>query len=284
MPVDQDELLPSFDRPPVGEVALVVQIDQLHAMRNVDFFRLWSQTELQHLYPSIEEYQELPEFREIFTPGMPIGAISPRWVLSAGPARTVARYNFRSNDRKEQFQVQRDRIAFFWHSGYPPQPYPRFPVLLEKFVRDYAIFTEFVKGRGWGDVTPNQCAISYNNVIPRGEGWDSPQDLGNVVTFYRNEYSRPLQDNLTVESANALLTLVRREQDGLTGRMYVSLGPRDRQPEEPDSVELEIIMRGPPPTPDIDGARKFFEAGRRAIVTTFESVTTKQMHTIWGKR
>src|SRR5258706_16331499 len=104
------ELLPSFDRPPLGEVAMLAQFDQIEPFRNVDYFRLWSQSELKHFYPAIGEYLELPPFFEEFD----VPKSEPAEYVKRMNFRPVARYNFRSNERAEQFQVQRDRVGFYW--------------------------------------------------------------------------------------------------------------------------------------------------------------------------
>jgi uncharacterized protein (TIGR04255 family) len=250
-------------------------------MRNVDIFRLWSQSEYKHNYPAIEEYGAMPEFRELF------GVKSKKRPLQRfvfGPTNTVLRYNFRNADRREQIQIQRDRFAFYWQSGWPRQEYPRFPALLETFKREYRIFEEFVREKGWGEVVPNQCAIAYTNNIPKGDGWESLSDLGKVVTVAPQAPSGPLPNGMEMEDIESASIFTASEAGRPNARVYVILRKREPQPDEPSAVELELVVRGAPSSTDANGVVKFFERGRQLIVKTFDSITTETADRIWGKQ
>jgi len=273
MPEDV-ELLPSFDRPPLGEVALLAQFEQLPALRNADYLRLWNQSEYKHLYPTIGEYLELPPFREDFDASKE--PQPDRNQRLYGEFRPIARYNFRSNDRCEQIQIQRDRIGFYWQKGN--DSYPRFQAVLEKFKRDYLIFQDFFKDRKWA-VIPNQCAISYSNPIHKGEGWETPKDIQNVFTFWKNESSRALLPGMILEDFVGAQIFTVSDAGRRVARLHVTATIR-----EPDEIVFDLIFRGPPHSPTLDGVVDFFKMGRKHIVTTFEALTTKKMHEMWGKR
>ncbi len=253
-------------------------------MKNMDFFRLWTQSEFKHLYPSVTEYPELPPFREVF--GVPRN--SPAANALEGVIRydapTVARYNFRNNELREQFQVQRDRIGYFWQRGDDPTRYPRFPYVLEKFRRDVRIFSEFVEDKDWGSLSPNHCAIWYNNRIFAGDGWDGPENVGDVVNFWCDAKLGPTANPKQIEDMGALIRATVSEAGKPVARMYVSVENKPVEPDMKDALEIELLVRGPANPKSVDGAVRFFEMGRREIVKTFEAVTTPRMHQLWGKQ
>ena len=273
MPEDL-ELLPSFDRPPLGEVALLAQFEQLPALRNADYLRLWNQSEYKHLYPSIGEYAELEPFWEVFD--APRESRRERIQVEKPGFRPIARYNFRSNDRCEQIQFQRDRIGFYWQKG--KDQYPRFQLVLDNFKRDYLIFEDFFKDRKWA-VVPNHCAISYSNTIPKGQGWETPEDVQNVFTFWKNEVSRPLLPGVVREDFLGLHVFTVSDAGKPVARLHITATIR-----EPDLIGFDLLFRGPPRSRNLAGVIDFFEFGHRHIVTSFEALTTKTMHELWGKR
>jgi hypothetical protein len=130
----------------------------------------------------------------------------------------------------------------------------------------------------------NQCAISYSNVLKAGEGWQTTADLGRVVSFWSPAYSRPLEPDLVLEDANSLMTYTIERSGVKVARLYASLTPALVEPDNARAVELELLVRGRPDSAQLEGASAFFEMGRRQIVTTFEAVTTPEMHRLWGKQ
>jgi uncharacterized protein (TIGR04255 family) len=268
-----------FDRPPLGEVALLAQFVPLLQMRNFDFIDLWSRSEFFKSYPDVQEYAELPDFYERFD--APTGGGYTQAGHEVIRGRPVARYNFRNEEQKEQIQIQRSRIGFYWQSG---KTYPRFPYVLDRFKRDYSIFDYFVRERKWGGVVPNQCAISYSNRIAKGEGWEKREDLERVVTFWRPDTSQALQPGMTLEDFGNVLAFKIFDDDKPVARMYVTASIREADGENPEVIQLDLIFRGPPAAPDLSGVMKFFEMGHRYIVTTFKAVTTKTMHELWGEQ
>jgi uncharacterized protein (TIGR04255 family) len=267
----EDDLLPTFDRPPLGEVALIAQFERLSGLRNIDLLEVWRKTGWSERYPVVGEYAELPSFREVFSAGFP-----DSWVVKA--ERPVARYNFRNEERGEQVQIQRDRFAFYWHHK---NPYPRFGQLLETFRKEYAIFESFARTAGWGSIVPNHCAVSYSNDIRKGREWSTITDLQDVFTFLKSDTSRALPSNMVPEAIHYVQSFLISEGSEPFPRMYVSCIPREG---EADLIDFELLVRGFPKPASGDALSEFFGMGRKKIVVTFEALTTTMMHVKWGKR
>jgi uncharacterized protein (TIGR04255 family) len=258
----------TFKKAPVCEVALLVQFDPISELANADLFRLWSDTELRKLYPSIREYAELPPSFESF------GEPPPSIEMVKRPY--VFRFNYRNDDKAEQFQVQRNRAGFYWQRG--SNDYPRFPYAVETFWRDFDVLAEFFKGNGFGAVRPNQCAVSYSNRLVKGKDWEKPEDLAEVVTFISNRTSKPPDASLLrLDDLAALRAYSIRNERGLpVARLYATLS----EVVAPD-IDLELSVRGAPGTPDRSGIQNFFQMAHDNIVDMFKCVTTPKMHELW---
>lgn len=254
--------------PALHEVAMLIQFDRLKAITNVDLLKLWTDTKLRSHYPIAREYSELPPFLEVF------GETQKR--LKSEIAPPVFRYNFRSEERQEQFQVQRDRAAFYWQSGSPLQPYPRLEHVSNKFFRDFDIFTKFIDTNELGSISPNQCALSYRNKIPRGDLWQKPQEFSHLVTFCENtRYSIEPLDSVELEEVAAMqVYIVKNDMGQPAARMFVTIGKSE---EEYPTAEIEFVVRGAPASPNRDGIEAFFALARRHANAMFESVCTREL-------
>jgi hypothetical protein len=49
------------------------------------------------------------------------------------------------------------------------------------------------------------------------------------------------------------------------------------------ALNMVLLARGKPDGNDIKAARRFFEIAHEHIVSGFTSITSKQMHQIWGR-
>ncbi len=236
---------------------------------------------MHNFYPSLEEYPELPSFYEEF----PQGKRRPDGLDPAdNPYQAaVLRYNFRNNNCQEQFQIQRNRAAFYWQSGRPPQEYPRFEHGLKAFSRDFETFAEFVRRHDDQSVIINQCAVSYTNRIPVGEGWKTSNDLPEVVTFLRNEYTDPMMTGVELDAVAALQSYTIQKQDGNPARLYVAFNRKESKLDDFEGMELELIVRGAPASSSFGSAIEFFWMAHDTIVTTFPAITTPKMHALWER-
>jgi uncharacterized protein (TIGR04255 family) len=273
MPDKTKSVQPFFKNAPIVEVAILAQFDPLENIKYNHLFRLWSDTAFRERYSEIEEYGELPPFFETF------GKEKHNAAAAVPLRRPMLRLNLRNPQLDEQFQFQRDRAGFYWQRGPQELKYPRFSYALERFWRDFDLFERFVSENKLGTIRPNQCAVSYNNRIYRGEGWKRAEDLSGVVTFVNDRFNRPPRSKVELEQiADLRVFQIHAGRGTPIARMYVSLGSS-----QPDAIDLEFTVRGKPGSPDKAGMRSFFQMAHDGIVDLFDAMTTKQMHKRWGK-
>ena len=67
------------------------------------------------------------------------------------------------------------------------------------------------------------------------------------------------------------------------GRLHVTAEPRIKIGDGSPLIRLTMTARGAPAKKDIGDVMAFFDIGREFIVRGFASITTAQMHRIWGR-
>jgi len=270
--------LPDFQNPPVVEVVLGVQFEKLESLRTAQLGCLWQA--FRDRFPKTEEQPPLDPVFENF--GEPPGARAQvRLELVDRPP--TPRLWFLSESETELVQIQQDRFIRNWRKKEEDTTYPRYSRLREAFRQDFATFCQRIEDEHWGTIQPNQCEVTYVNVIPSGQGWEHHGELHHICTLFALRYSD--RDRGPMEDAAVRVKYVLRNEKGSpAGRLYVAAEPvfrvRDRQP----AFRLTLTARGQPTGEGNDGVFGFFDLAHEAIVLTFTSITTPEMHRIWRRR
>jgi uncharacterized protein (TIGR04255 family) len=268
-PTDTIDEPVTFDRPPVGEVAMSVQMGQPVTDDALTLGTFWPR--VREEYPNVQTQPPLPPMSEDFRLGAPqsitfqlVGQSSRYWLLSP--------------DATELIQVQPDRFGYNWRKEPVDAPYPRYRYLRERF---HLVFSAFIgstreKGR---TMQPTWCEITYINPIETTDVAGGLANLSSVLRRLAPDHPGnlpPPQDTTFAE--RFLLT-----RDGSpTGRLYVSANPATRLQDQMPIYMLTLTVRGMPRTPDADGVYTFLDEGRDLIVRSFRDMTTPEMHAKWG--
>ena len=145
----------TFERPPVGEVALSVQMGQPVTDDSLTLGEFWPR--VRDKYPSLETQPPLPPMTEDFSPGaVPqiafqlIRPSSRLWLLTA--------------DSTELIQVQPDRFGYNWRKEPADAPYPRYRYLREQFLSAFSTFVAAISEKG-RTISPTWCEVTYLNPI-----------------------------------------------------------------------------------------------------------------------
>jgi uncharacterized protein (TIGR04255 family) len=158
---------PSYRKPPVSEVAVGLQFDRLPIqMRHIGQF--W--TEVAELYPNTEDAPPLPETGE--APGIELLVIPP-----------LRRSFLISQGGEFLLQVQDNRFYCNWRKLSPDVIYPRFPVVYERFVKGWGLFSDFLKRQGFPEVNPTRYELTYVNEIEVSRE-SVAQDIAKCVRMY----------------------------------------------------------------------------------------------------
>lgn len=263
--------LPDFARPPVNEVALSIQFQPLSELRAIHLGALWERLGRDY-FASVEEQPPVPKAIERF--GIVRQFIAPQFeILNMGP---LPRILFVSAGGNEIVQVQKDRFTFNWRKRSESDIYPRYEAIEEQFLRFSAIFEGFLKDERLGSLRIEQAEVTYVNQIP-------PVDIGRrvekVISVLSGDYTHSYLHDPEEVRLSLKFPMLREETP--FGRLHVDVFG-STQADSP-AINLVLLARGMPTGNDIKAAIDFFRAGRAAIVNGFASITSTEMHQLWGR-
>lgn len=277
--------LPAYEDPPVSEVALSVQFQSLPTFNAVHGGLLWSR--FRERFPGVEQHAPLEHTIErtgarstslkvavTFVSG---SDISPRlWMLNEGSTELI--------------QVQADRFIRNWRRAGPSKvPYPRYQSHLRPaFLRDFAEFQSFVEVEGLAPIVFDQCEITYVNHIFANSVWRGPEELEKVFTGWSAEYRNRMRHEIEGVGIRTRQALKGASGEFL-GRLLVEIDTGSVPDIEGVDSEgqrvlvMKLIARGHPFSSDLEGVMKFMDLGHAEIVSTFDRMTSEQMHAVWRK-
>jgi uncharacterized protein (TIGR04255 family) len=263
--------LPDFNHPPVKEVVLSIQFQPLSELRAIHLGSFWERLGKEN-FPSVEEQPPVPRVVERFGGNrqLPVPQFE---ILNMAP---LQRFVFVSKTGTDIVQLQKDRFTFNWRKRSASDVYPRYERIEARFLNFSAIFDGFLKDESLGTVRIEQAEVTYVNQIPATE-LGSRADK--VISVLSGNYS----DNYLSDPEEVRLSLafpMLRERIPF-GRLHVDVSGSTRAGSQ--GINLVLLARGKPYGTDIKAATDFFGAGRAAIVNGFASITSKQMHEIWGR-
>jgi uncharacterized protein (TIGR04255 family) len=264
--------LPDFVSPPITEVALSIQFEQLTNFRVIHLGELWDRF-VRTDFPTTEEQQVVQRTVEYF--GIPTPAVMPQiQLLNVLP---MPRHLFLNEKGSIVLQVQQDRFTVNWRKRSSNDEYPRFEAISKMF-EDYAgRFVEFLKEKNLGSLQINQAEVTYVNRI---ESTETPGHIEKIVSVFSGDYSDSFLHD--PEEVQLSLRFPIRHEGHLVGRLYIDSRPgTSGDPNSP--LNMVLFARGKPIGSDIKAALQFFAIARTYIVSAFASVTSKQMHLTWGR-
>lgn len=264
--------LPDFANPPVVEVVLGVQFRPISGFQAPHIGLLWQA--LRKRFPRAEVHPPLGQQTELFG-GRP--QPSAQVSFEFAPVPPTPRCWFLSEDHTQLIQVQQDRFIHNWRRIRPSEVYPRYPEIRSTFQGEIQDFCTFVASERLGEVEPNQCEVTYVNHIASNHG-----ELSKVVTVWRCHFSDDFLRG--PEAANLTQRHLICDSSGRPlGRLHIAVHPAFSQEDDQPIFVLTLTARGAPRGPGLPGVFAFLDLGREWVVRGFASITTQEMHTVWGR-
>jgi len=270
--------LPDYAKPPLIEVVLSIQFDALQGLGFSQLGLLWA--EYKGRFPKTEEHPPLPPVTETFGLRLDQKVDVTFEMLEAPPA---PRLWFMTDTGDKLIQVQKDRFIHNWRKLGEDHEYPRYTHVREVFVTELNAFQDFLRREKIGEFVPNQCEVTYVNHLECGFGWERHGQVDKAIAVW----SSHLSDDFLPEPENvkfAVRYVIQDDQGNAAGRLHVSLQPANRLTDRKAIIALELTARGRPLKEGIEGALQFLDLGHEWIVRGFTSITTTEMHEIWGRR
>lgn len=256
--------LPSFERPPVVEVAVGVHFLQLPGLNTVALVRLVDDLWRGRFPHTVEQP---------LSPPLPPAGRGPMLAFQLQAGSPPIRLWSLSEDHSILVQVQHDRLLLNWRKIKDDDPYPRYQQLRGGFAEAWQEFSNYIGDRDdYGVLQPSVAEVTFFNRVPMESATEIPTVVkalnidsgvtGHVAAAYQLE--REITDGPA--AGNQSIALNFRPENG---HMHFEI-----------STRIEIDTE----TGDTEEVMKSLDAAHRIGVLTFDSVTTKNAHSAWGRR
>ena len=263
----RDQSLPEYERPPVVEVALAIQLEAAIGYRSLDLANIarhWANE-----FPKIEERHPLPK--------MGFGSESLDMTFDVSDETETPRLWLQNDAGDRVVQLQQDRIVVNWKRGTGDDTYPRYASIREALRDAWQRMTAAVIELGFDMPQPSICEAQYINHLGADQGWHSTEDTARLIAPWNGTMS---DDFLPTDHHGALL--LHFHIPNQPGWLDINGWTTDLDDGEKMLV-LNLTSQGEATSPDIAGALKFMDLAHEWIVKGFTSVTTTEAHEKWGK-
>lgn len=263
--------LPDFENPPVVETVLGVEFAPLQGWSIPHFGLLWN--ELKEKYPLFEVQLALPSSGDV---DVGLGAQSGLSLhLSAWPTHRCWFFN---PDRTSLVQVQNDRFVHNWLKAAPKDQYPHYENIRPMFELEWTLFRDFLAAQKISLPGLVKCEITYINHIERGHGWQTFEDLSDLIKVWAAERKF---DFLPVP--DQVICNLRYPMPNVHGTLSITVEPAIRKSDQKEVIQLRLTAQGRPDSVELVDIVKWFDTGREWIVRGFTDFTTPKAHQLWKR-
>ena len=254
--------LPSYKNPPVNEVVCGIRFRTPDKLRIPHIGILWEK--FQADYPVIQHAPPIASAKGELKIDSATGVPIPRvWFIN------------KSDDQLVQFQL--DRFYYNWRRRQ--SEYPRYSHVIKNFESVMNNIVNFFNEFEFGELEPIECELTYINHIPKGEGWNTINDLPRIFSdFVWNHRDGRFLPNPQKVAWHAEFLLPEEK-----GRLIVSLKHAIRTEGKVPLLVLELKTIGIDESARKEGIREWFDLAREWIVRGFTDSTTPEIQKIWER-
>lgn len=257
--------LPSFENPPVIEVACGVQfrpVEALRGMRRHALYDNWRQR-----FPQVSEQPPIPPLLEASSFGSP----SVQMMLNPQDVR----HWFLDDAGCNLVQLQQDRLIVNWREGDQAEPYPRFPAVRGNFAARLSELEDYVQNADGEKLEIISTEVSYINSIS-----DPGEILGGLDGLVRDWPGFSWHHLGRPDATRAAFEFPATDM-GSGVRLTVSFAPGVRITGEA-SLFMTLSVQGRPSGAGLESTLSFVDRAHEHIVKSFQEFTTPERHAQWG--
>jgi uncharacterized protein (TIGR04255 family) len=254
--------LPSYKNPPINEVFCGMQFHTPDNFHIAHIGTLWNK--FRKDYPNIQH-------------ASPIASAKGEMILDYATGAPLPRIWFINKEDDQLIQFQVDRFYFNWR--HKERDYPRYKHVIEKFENVRDIINDFFVEFKLGELNPIEYELSYTNHIPKGQGWDTIDDIPSIFSdfvwkktngrFLPNPKKVAWQTEFSLPENN--------------GHLIVSLKQGVRTEDKVPLFILTLKTQGVCESPNKEAVREWFNLSHKWIVKGFTDLTTPEIQKFWEK-
>ena len=174
-----------------------------------------------------------------------------------------------------QFQI--DRFYFNWRRRQ--SDYPRYDHVINNFENVLNTIVNFFSEFELGGLKPIEYELSYINHIPKGQGWDTIDDLPRIFSdFVWTQTKERFLPNPEKVAWQTEFSLPEKK-----GHLIINLKQATRTEDKVILLVLELKTRGIGESANKEAIREWFDLAREWIVRGFNDLTTPEIHKIWER-
>ena len=266
---NMESVTPSFNKPPIVEVAVCVSFPPIEGFSAANFGLFW-----QCIRTQFTRFRQMPELPDHIEPAaLPVNVSIQTQLVDVPNLRGW----YISEDDTEVVQIQNNRFIYNWRRGEGDAAYPRYDKSVRiRFMEEWQRFQDYLQSEGLTISKVHQCELTYVNQIPFGSGWTSLDDLNKVFVYIGALRSNSFLQSL--ESAKMNLSFVLPDQRGRL-RAAFSPVPTDGSP----AISFTLSVRGAPSGSTEVEIMQWMDTARKWIVNAFTDLTTINMHKLWER-
>ena len=263
--------LPSYDQPPVTEVACSVLFPSLEGLLSPHIGLLWQK--FQPEYPFCDDVVPIVSRIE----SSDDQNVDPQLQLSDVPP--LPRVWFINQDGTRIIQIQQDQFIHNWRKVGIESEYPRYGSLIRAFQDHLDNFYDFLTEAELGQFQPLQYELTYVNQIPQGQAWLTLEDIGKVFPYVSWKASSA---RFLVHPQSISWTTV-FELPNKLGRLHTSIKPVILN--EKSTLLFELTVRGIGNYTSRETLQNWFDIAHEWIVCAFADLTDKEIQAkVWKRR
>ena len=254
--------LPSYKNPPVNEVVCGLRFDTPDKLRIPHIGLLWDKFRAD--YPIIQHAPPIASAKGEILVDQAIGMPLPRvWFIN------------KSDDQLVQFQI--DRFYFNWRRRQ--SDYPRYDHVINNFESVLNTIVNFFSEFELGELKPIEYELSYINHIPKGQGWDTIDDLPRIFSdFVLTQTKERFLPNPVKVAWQKEFPLPEKK-----GHLIVNLKQATRTEDKVTLLVLELKTQGIGESTSKEAIREWFDLAHEWIVRGFTDLTTPEIQKIWER-
>lgn len=257
----QDEL-PSYKNPPINEVVCGLRFKTPERLRIPHIGLLWNKFKSD--YPNI---QHVP----------PIASSKGELILDKQVNVPLPRVWFINEEDDQLIQFQLDRFYFNWRRR--EKNYPRYSNVIKNFKNVFGIMRDFFNEFNLGELKPIEYELTYLNHIPKGDGWETIDDLPNLfLDFKWNRSTTRFLHNPQKITWTAEFALPEQK-----GTLSVNLKNATRIEDKLPLLVFELSAKLIDESIPLEKIPDWFNLSHEWIVKGFTDLTTPEMQKFWEK-
>lgn len=259
--------LPAYERPPVVEVALAVQLASEIGYRSLDLAGIaerWADT-----LPNVSERSPLGP--------MAVELESPPVAFEMTDETVTPRLWLQSEEGSRLLQLQQDRLVVNWRKRPEDTPYPHYATIHAFLVEAWGRLSSVVDHLSLTLPPPSICEVLYVNRFEEEAGKEVLCDMSAIVAPWTGSMS---DDFLPAPRATGFFA--RFDLPDERGWLAIE-GQSGHTSDGHRITGLNLISRGRASSPDLDGALDFMDLAHEWIVMGFTCITTAEAHERWGR-